>query len=144
MQCIDLEKSYVTMVLFDILVGQADRTPSNYGVIINNGQRTMRLSPLFDNATLAKPYITNEMMSLNGVLLSRKIMAEVVFSVFGESAVECCKSIIGKRKNILNDLEQCDFLRNKILEGLALFENVQLLCHAKETLVKDGIEGRKD
>lgn len=47
----DLKKDVLNMLVFDALIGNRDRNPSNYGIIINHEDKTVRLSPLYDSCT---------------------------------------------------------------------------------------------
>ena len=74
----DIEK----MVAFDVLVGQADRTPSNYGLIVNNATKTGRLAPLIDSGTLRKPYVHDDQNGFNQMLLERETLLTAALSMW--------------------------------------------------------------
>lgn len=38
-------------LVFDLLIANRDRNPSNYGIIVNHKHNTIKLAPLFDNST---------------------------------------------------------------------------------------------
>lgn len=44
-----LKKDVLNMLVFDALIGNRDRNPSNYGIIVNHENNTVRFSPLYDS-----------------------------------------------------------------------------------------------
>lgn len=46
-----LRKDVLNMLIYDALIGNRDRNPSNYGIIVNHENGTIRLAPLYDNCT---------------------------------------------------------------------------------------------
>jgi hypothetical protein len=46
-----LQKDVLNMLVYDALIGNRDRNPSNYGIIYNHATRTYRFAPLYDNGT---------------------------------------------------------------------------------------------
>ena len=44
-----LRKDALNMLVFDALIGNRDRNPSNYGIIINHENNTIRFAPLYDS-----------------------------------------------------------------------------------------------
>lgn len=124
---------YITMVMFDILIGQADRSPSNYGIILDENTKSARFAPLFDNSTLSKPYIQKEMICFNQIILDRQKTSEVVFGLFNEIAVvfrEILYENSNKIMNILNSRNQyydektSDYLVERIKEGVRIIEAI--------------------
>lgn len=122
----DFERDYVKMMLFDILVGQADRSPSNYGIIINASTNSAHLAPLFDNSTLTKPYIQKNVISFNHLLLDRYQAAKVVFETFSGLSDEFREKLNEKLVTILKvsnstipyyDKKTKEFLVERINEG---------------------------
>lgn len=71
LRLIHFDRSVLKMVMFDILVGQTDRTPGNYGLLVDWGQGTAKLAPLFDNATLRKPGMSESLNGFNYLLIDR-------------------------------------------------------------------------
>ena len=47
----NLRKEVLKMLIFDALIGNRDRNPSNYGIIVNHEDKTVRFAPLHDNCT---------------------------------------------------------------------------------------------
>lgn len=94
-------QDYIKMILFDILCGQADRSASNYGIIINQLDKTARLSPLFDNATLTKPYMTIEQVGLNHVILFRKKLIRTAYEILGSGIQKIAEFFIDNKEKIL-------------------------------------------
>lgn len=68
---------YFRMILFDLFIGQKDRTPRNYGIILD-ASGGYRLAPLFDNANLTKPYMPDNIFSLNFVALDRQQLLQTL------------------------------------------------------------------
>ncbi len=46
-----IRKDVLNMLVFDSLIGNRDRNPSNYGIIINHEDNTVRFAPLYDSGT---------------------------------------------------------------------------------------------
>lgn len=76
-------ESISKMLAFDILIGQADRSPSNYGLLVDNVNHRAKMAPLFDNATIRKPYIDLCQNSFNQLLLDREKLALAADDVLG-------------------------------------------------------------
>lgn len=47
----NLRKEVLNMLVYDALIGNRDRNPSNYGIIVNHENNTIRFAPLYDNCT---------------------------------------------------------------------------------------------
>lgn len=127
------EQDCVKMMLFDVLIGQADRSPSNYGIIIEENTNSARLAPLFDNSTLTKPYIQNNVISFNHLLLDRYQVAKVVFEAFRDLSDEFRKILNNKFETILEaanssipyyDIQTKEFLVERIKGGARIIENI--------------------
>ena len=74
---------YFRMILFDLFIGQKDRTPRNYGIILDTSG-IYRLAPLFDNANLTKPYMPDNIFSLNFVALDRQQLLQTLLQDHAE------------------------------------------------------------
>lgn len=98
---LNFQQDYIKMLLFDILCGQADRSASNYGIIINQPDKTARLSPLFDNSTLTKPYMTIEQIGLNHVILDRRKLIHTVHKIWGNEIQKATECFINNKEKIL-------------------------------------------
>lgn len=127
------EHDCVKMMLFDVLIGQADRSPSNYGIIIDANTNSARLAPLFDNSTLTKPYIQNNVIIFNHLLLDRYQAAKVVFEAFRDLSDEFRKILNNKLETILEvanssipyyDIQTKEFLVERIKGGARIIENI--------------------
>ncbi len=46
-----LIQDVINMLVYDSLIGNRDRNPSNYGIIINHETNSVRFAPLYDNCT---------------------------------------------------------------------------------------------
>lgn len=46
-----LLKDVLNMFIYDCLIANRDRNPSNYGIIVNHEENTIKFAPLFDNAS---------------------------------------------------------------------------------------------
>lgn len=111
-RCVNLEEPYERMLLFDILIGQADRSPSNYGCIIDFEEKTASYSPLFDNSTLTKPYIPGNYISLNHMLLDRTMTARACGQLFGTYVLDFCKRILENEHTILSIVDTSTYFSN--------------------------------
>lgn len=47
----NLEKDVLNMLVFDALIANRDRNPSNYGIIVNHEDGSIRFAPLYDSCT---------------------------------------------------------------------------------------------
>lgn len=126
-------ESISKMLAFDILIGQADRSPSNYGLLVDNDYHCAKMAPLFDNSTITKPYIDLSQNSFNQLILNREKLALVADKVLGENFKIVFCQLLGCKSGILaiiekykSDLEKdnCDLLKNRIEEGMLIFEKL--------------------
>lgn len=128
----NFQNAYIKMVMFDILIGQADRTPSNYGLLINNNLSTASLAPLFDNSTLTKPYMEKDEVNLNHIVLKKERLTQVLYDVYPNEFLNIRKQILEKSDELRSIIEGQSYLseKNKIFmlnsieEGLDIFERV--------------------
>lgn len=74
-------QAYLRMICFDLCIGQTDRTLDNFGILAYD-DGSCALAPLFDNATLEKPYLPSNLYSLCGVVLDRALVAETVEAAY--------------------------------------------------------------
>lgn len=127
----NFKQDCVKMMLFDVLIGQADRSPSNYGIIIDTSTKFAHLAPLFDNSTLTKPYIQNNVISFNHILLDRHQAAKVEFEVFRDLSEEFRDRLNKKLDTILEvansttsyyDIKTKEFLVERIKEGVKIID----------------------
>lgn len=128
-----LSESISKMLAFDILIGQADRSPSNYGLLVDNVNHCAKMAPLFDNATITKPYIDLYQNSFNQLLLNREKLALVAGDVLGSDfGIVVCRlldnksTIIATIKKYKSDLEKDNYnlLKNRVEEGMLIFEKL--------------------
>lgn len=125
----NFEESIERMVAFDILVGQADRTPSNYGLIVNRLTKKAVLAPLIDSGTLRKPYIRDSQNGFNQMLLDRECLLSAALSIWGSRFSSFLYSIVASEcaitRNILENLNvynttDIEFLQKRIRNSLNL------------------------
>lgn len=130
---VDFDLSIIKMVLFDVLIGQADRTPSNYGILVNKSKNSARLAPLFDNSTITKPYVRDNMNSFNNLLLYRDKFCSYLKQYFGNIFFDEAKFIASKKQDMLMEIEKFshilqkndyELLHRRIIEGCAIFESI--------------------
>lgn len=128
-----LSESISKMLAFDILIGQADRSPSNYGLLIDYDGHCAKLAPLFDNATITKPYIDLSQNSFNQLLLNREKLALVVddvlkndFRIAASQMLDNKSKIIATINKYKSALEEdgYDLLKNRVEEGMLIFEKL--------------------
>lgn len=126
-------ESISKMLVFDILIGQSDRSPSNYGLVADCDCHYAKLAPLFDNSTITKPYIDLSQNSFNQLILNREKLALVAGDVLGENLkiafcqmLDCKSNILAIIEKYKSDLEKdnYDLLKNRIEEGMLLFEKL--------------------
>lgn len=129
----DFQSMYVKMLMFDILIGQADRTPSNYGLLINNDLSRAALAPLFDNSTLTKPYIKRDEIALNQVVLKKEKLAQIIYEIYPNDFQEIKEKFLEKgdelqwiikREKYLSK-ENKKFISNLVREGLEIFGTIR-------------------
>ena len=131
LELVNFERDCVKMMLFDVLIGQADRSPSNYGITIDASTNSAHFAPLFDNSTLTKPYIQNNVISFNHLLLDRHQAAKAIFEAFRVFSNEF-RDILNKKLEttleIVNssitfyDMSTKEFLIERIKEGARILE----------------------
>lgn len=135
-------ESIERMVAFDILVGQTDRTPSNYGLIVNQVTKKAMLAPLIDSGTLRKPYVDSSQNGFNQMLLDRECLLSTALSFFGlrfslllHSIVDSeyiIKSNIYENSDVLNTTEIA-FLFKRIDDSLDLIrEHINFAHNLRE------------
>ncbi len=126
-------ESISKILAFDILIGQADRSPSNYGLLVDNVNHRAKMAPLFDNATITKPYIDLYQNSFNQLLLNREKLALVAGDILGNDfRIVICRlldnksTIIATIKKYKSDLEKDNYnlLKNRVEEGMLIFEKL--------------------
>lgn len=126
----EFPRSLAQMVCFDILIGQTDRSPSNYGLLVDTITLSAKLAPLFDNATITKPYISLSQNSFNQLIVDRKKFAIISSAVLGKDFENAAKDYYNKRYQICKTVEEIkNYLSNetynllitKIKEGMVLF-----------------------
>ncbi len=126
-------ESISKILAFDILIGQADRSPSNYGLLVDNVNRCAKMAPLFDNATITKPYIDLYQNSFNQLLLNREKLALAAGDVLGSDfRIVVCRLLDNKPtidatiKKYKSDLEKDNYnlLKNRVEEGMLIFEKL--------------------
>lgn len=91
-------RQYFQMILFDLFIGQTDRTMHNYGLLTRAGGDSFRLAPLFDNATLSKPYLPENIYSLNGAAADKKRLLGVLLRDYGGYTVPAAERILAVRR----------------------------------------------
>ena len=84
-------KNYFSMLIFDIFIGQTDRNMTNYGLIYSDN--TYSFAPLFDNSTLAKPYLPEKLYSLNKVLIDREELLARLVSNYSTYVIDLIHTI---------------------------------------------------
>lgn len=92
----DLEtfrRDYFRMIMFDLFIGQTDRTLHNYGVLIRGDKEAFRLAPLFDNATLTKPYLPENIYTLNGAAADRARLLKILIRDYGAYTIPAAEHI---------------------------------------------------
>ncbi len=125
----NFDESIERMVAFDILVGQSDRTPSNYGLIVNQKTKIATLAPLIDSGTLRKPYVRDSQNGFNQMLLDRECLLSTALSVWGSRFSSFLCSIAASENTISRTIyanydvlgtADRDFLQKRINNSLKL------------------------
>lgn len=115
----NFDESIERMVAFDILVGQADRTPSNYGLIVNRLTKKAILAPLIDSGTLRKPYVRDSQNGFNQMLLDRECLLSTALSIWGSRFSSFLCSIAASESTITRNIcESSDVLNTADMEFL--------------------------
>lgn len=126
-------ESISKMLAFDILIGQGDRSPSNYGLLIDYNGHCAKLAPLFDNATITKPYIDLYQNSFNQLLLDREKLALVADDVLGKNFRIAVSMMLDNKSKIIETInryksnleeDNYDLLKNRVEEGILIFEKL--------------------
>lgn len=98
-------KCYFSMLVFDIFIGQTDRNMNNYGVIYT--ENSYSFAPLFDNSTLAKPYLPENLYSLNKVLIDREKILRILvenYSVYVVDLIRKIAKIYEEKKELIFEM----------------------------------------
>lgn len=81
-----LQKDVLNMLLFDALVANKDRNPSNYGIIVNHEIGNIRFAPLYDNCTslgISMPiHRLRKCFDTNGVIVDEEHLDNVIHKHF--------------------------------------------------------------
>lgn len=101
-----IKKDYFRMIVFDLLINQADRNNSNYGIIHNNETKETRFSTLFDNSTIHIPGIPENYYNLNGCLIDRKQMISCLLDNYSEYVSDIINPIVNSQESILSRTEK--------------------------------------
>lgn len=123
---------YGKMLFLDILVGQVDRTLGNYGFIHNEMTNIYSFSPLFDNATLRKPYTSNNVCMINNFMAERMSAFHALLK--NENITQFAVDIVKIKHNLIYELvdicekmlsnDQRDMLLANILLGIFMLEDI--------------------
>lgn len=97
----EIKQNYFNMIIFDLLINQADRHFNNYGVIIDKKTCKIRFSTLFDNSTIYMPGVPENYYNLNGVLIDRSQMISCLLSNYGEYVDDTIGSLCEKKYEII-------------------------------------------
>ena len=101
-----IKKDYFKMIIFDLLINQADRNNSNYGIIRNTKTQETRFSTLFDNSTIHIPGIPENYYNLNGCLIDRKQMLICLLDNYPEYVSDIINPIVDNQESILSRIEK--------------------------------------
>lgn len=124
-----LRKDILNMIVFDALIGNRDRNPSNYGIIINHETNNVRLAPLYDScASLGISMVDHRLgdcLDTRGVIVNDEHFKVVIHKhIVGKVTLDRFLQYKDKRewdsletKRILNMIEK------KRLELLPLLES---------------------
>lgn len=114
-----MKKDYLKMIFLDALICQVDRTMNNYGLLYNRRSKVYSFAPLFDNATLIKPYSAPEQCLVNGVVCKRS---------------DVLKYLLWDKGYMMHEFV-CNFINNKhcVLKNV-LFVSAQLLSDKQNQL----------
>lgn len=132
-ELIDLDCAIVKMVLFDILIGQTDRGQGNYGLLVDWNSKTARLAPLFDNATLKKPGMDENLNGLNRLLVNRDLLVECTYNLWQDLFVSLASSFLQQESHVFSMLSHCKnelsedtlcFLRERISSAMNLLRHL--------------------
>ena len=98
-------RCYFSMIVFDIFIGQTDRNMNNYGVIYT--EDSYLFAPLFDNSTLAKPYLPENLYSLNKVIIDREKILRVLvdnYSIYVVDLIRKITKIYAEKKELIFEM----------------------------------------
>lgn len=127
-----LKKDYHKMIFLDAFVGQVDRTLGNYGLVYNAFRNEYSFAPLFDNATLRKPYTGYGICLINGFIAERISVFEILLEdkeilSMVESVIENKFEFISALLKVASEwlkLNQYDLLISNILTGIFALEKL--------------------
>jgi len=123
-----LQKDVFNMLIYDALIGNRDRNPSNYGIIVNHENRTIRFAPLYDNCTSMGISMVDHRLAKcidsDGIIVDEDHLNEVVHNhIVGKVTLD--RFLQYKEKRIWDNLEGkriIDLIEEKKKEILPLKE----------------------
>ena len=143
-------KEVLNMLIFDALIGNRDRNPSNYGIIINHENNSVRFAPLYDScASLGISMVQHRLdkcFNTKGIVINAKHLDTVVHHhIIGKVTLDRFLLYKDKRewdkeegKRILSLIEQ------KRRELVPLLESDQITKdYYHKELIKIGDQYRK-
>lgn len=92
------------MILFDIAVGNVDRTLKNYGVMIHDDWDCV-LAGLYDCATLRKPSFPSDCYTINGITFKTELVMKTIWLYYPEYANESYKTMVRMLKQNAGTIE---------------------------------------
>lgn len=145
-----LIQDVINMLVYDSLIGNRDRNPSNYGIIINHENNTVRFSPLYDNCTSLGVSMVNhrlrDCVDENGNIVDENHLNTVIHKhIVGKVTLD--RFLQYKEKRIWDNLESkriMDLIDCKKQELLKLVEEEKISIEEyHKTLNKIGNQYRK-
>lgn len=86
-------KRYFEMLMFDIFVGQVDRTTENYGILIDQTWKEYSMAPLFDCATMVKPYLPDNIYVINELAADRETLFRILVTRYHQYIIPTVEKI---------------------------------------------------
>lgn len=126
-----MKTDYFKMILLDAITGQVDRTMENYGLVCNNKTKQYSFAPLFDNATLVKPYTKPGECMVNGIICNRSQLTRCLLSYPDSHLQTSINAILDNKNELLRkvlymsarllDDEQNVVFAGRFIKGLNFF-----------------------
>ena len=128
----NLMQDVINMFVYDSLIGNRDRNPSNYGIIINHENNSIRLAPLYDNCTSLGVSMVDHRLrqcvdEFGNIVNEEKLDLVIHKHIVGKVTLDRFHQY--KEKRIWDNLESkriMDLIDNKKKELLVLVEEGKL------------------
>ncbi len=119
----EFRNDYFNMLFLDCLTGQVDRTLGNYGLIYDKQNNHIDFAPLFDNATLKKPYTEDGVCMINGYICDREMVFKELAAY--DDFLAIAAKALDKEDQLIGHLKKLSEVFLEESQKKLLFENLE-------------------